>query len=97
MKVEQMHSLSDSQLIEDLENARKELFNLRFQMETRKLKNHQRIPAVKKDIARIMTILRERDLMREFGGADVLPIREDMPTTGKEEAPRRRGLLGRNR
>ena len=95
MKADELHSLSDSQLIDDLENARKELFNLRFQIETRKLKNHQRMPAVKKDIARIMTVLRERDLMREFGGVDVEPTKRETPA--KEEAPKRRGLLGRSR
>ena len=95
MKADELHSLSDGQLNEDLENARKELFNLRFQMATRQLKNHQRIPAVKRDVARIMTVLRERNLMREYGGVDVEPIKVAKPT--KEEAPKRRGLLGRNR
>ena len=80
-----------NQLIEDADNARKELFNLRFQMTARKLKNHQRIPAVKRDIARIMTVLRERELMRTYGGADVEPIREQTPA--KETASKRRGLL----
>jgi large subunit ribosomal protein L29 len=95
MKAEEMHSLSDSQLLEDLEKARQELFNLRFQMATRKLKNHQRIPAVKRDIARMMTVLRERDLMRQYGGLDIEPLRREGPA--KEETPRRRGLLRRNR
>jgi len=95
MKAEEMHSLSDNQLLEDLDNARKELFNLRFQLATRKLKNHRRVPAVKKDIARLMTVLRERDLMRQYGGIDVAPVREAMPA--KEAAPKRRGLLGRGK
>jgi large subunit ribosomal protein L29 len=79
MKAEEMHNLSDAQLLEDLDKARKELFNLRFQIATRKLKNHQRIPAVKRDIARMMTVMRERELMRAYGGVDVEPIREQMP------------------
>ena len=97
MKAEEMHRLSDSQLLDDLDKARQELFNLRFQMATRKLKNHQRIPAVKRDIARMMTVLRERDLMRQYGGLDVEVLREEGTTAAKEETPRRRGLLRRNR
>jgi large subunit ribosomal protein L29 len=97
MKAEEMHRLSDSQLLDDLEKSRQELFNLRFQMATRKLKNHQRIPEVKKDIARMMTVLRERDLMRQYGGLDTEAMKDVMPAKGKEEAPKRRGLLRRNR
>ena len=94
MKAEDMHSLSDSQLLEDLDKARRTLFNLRLQIETRKTKNHQGIPAAKKDIARILTVLRERELMQMYGGLDVEPVREEMPV---KEAPKRRGLISRNR
>jgi large subunit ribosomal protein L29 len=97
MKADEMHSLSDTQLLEDLEKAKQELFNLRFQMATRKLKNHQRLPAVKRDIARMMTVLRERELMRQYGGLDVEALREEMPARTKAETPRRRGLLGRSK
>lgn len=95
MKAEDLHALSDTQLLEDLEKARHSLFILRFEIETRKTKNHQGIPATKKNIARIMTVLRERELMRTYGGLDIEPVREDTPA--KQEAPRRRGLIGRNR
>lgn len=93
MKSEQIRDMSDRELLQHLEDNRKELFNLRFQTETRKIKNHQRIPEVKRDIARIMTVLRERELMRLYSGEEVGPA--DRPVTSKEEAPRRRGLLGR--
>lgn len=96
MKAEEIHEMSESQLKIALEENRQELFNLRFQIATRKIKNHQRIPQVKKDIARIMTALRERDLMREFAGVDVeSEIVSAAPA--KQETTRRGGLLGRLR
>jgi large subunit ribosomal protein L29 len=94
MKSDEIHNLSDNQLREQLEANRQELFNLRFQVETRKIKNHQRIPEVKKDIARIMTALRERELMREFGGVEA-EQETTAATVTTEQAPRRRGLFGR--
>jgi len=45
-----------------IDDARQELFNLRFQIATRKQKNHQRVKAVKRDIARLLTITREREI-----------------------------------
>lgn len=45
-----------------LEEAHEELFNLRFRLATRQLENHREIPRVKRRIARIQTILREREL-----------------------------------
>jgi large subunit ribosomal protein L29 len=100
MKVEEMQSMSDAQLRQKLEEDREELFNLRFQIETRKTKNHQRIPAVKRDIARTLTVLRERELMRQYGGEDVELEVDQQPDgtrqAATEETPRRR-LFGRNR
>src|SRR5439155_8176122 len=97
MKAEEIRNLSDRDLKQHLEDNRKELFNLRFQIETRKIKNHQRIPAVKKDIARISTILRERDLMRLYGSEDVQLMEEPEPEeqTPVQAAPRRGRLLRR--
>ncbi len=94
MKSEEMHDLSDRDLRLRLEDSRKELFNLRFQIETRKIKNHQRIPVVKKDIARMRTALRERELMRMYGGEDAEFVGEQ-EATPVEQAPRRRRLFGR--
>jgi large subunit ribosomal protein L29 len=45
-----------------LDGFRQEMFNLRFQIATRKLKNHQRIKLVRRDIARLQTVLREREI-----------------------------------
>ena len=63
MKVEEVRSLSDAELVKRLTEARQELFNLRLRLATRQLANHRELPKVKKKIARIETIIRER----EFG------------------------------
>lgn len=62
MKIEEIRALSDVELLKRLEEARKELFNLRFRLATRQLANHRELPKVKKTIARIQTVLREREL-----------------------------------
>jgi large subunit ribosomal protein L29 len=55
-------ALADDELISKLAEAKEELFNLRFQAATGQLENHGRLRAVRKDIARIYTVLREREL-----------------------------------
>ena len=55
-------SLETEDLVEKLQEAKEELFNLRFQAATGQLENHGRLLAVRKDIARIYTVLREREL-----------------------------------
>ena len=62
MKVEEIRSLSTGELAKQLEAAHQELFNLRFRLATRQLVNHREIPRVKKKIARLETIIREREL-----------------------------------
>ena len=96
MKSEEVNAMSDAQLKNSLEENHQELFNLRFQIATRKIKNHQRISQVKKDIARIKTALRERELMREYTGID---MESEMVAAGPAQKveTRRGGLLGRLR
>ena len=62
MKPAEIRELSDAQLVEKLKEAKAELFNLRFQMATSQLDNTARVKQVKKDIARIMTEMRAREL-----------------------------------
>ena len=62
MKASEIRSLSDEELSTKLKEAHEELFNLRFRLATRQLGNHREIPAVKKRIAQMETILREREL-----------------------------------
>lgn len=62
MKAEEVRALKTAELEKQLEEAHKELFNLRFQVSTRQLVNHNEIRRVKKDIARMETVKREREL-----------------------------------
>lgn len=58
----QLRTLDDERLVEELRKAKEELFNLRFQSATGQLENHGRLRAVRRDIARIYTTMREREL-----------------------------------
>ncbi|WP_368018445.1 50S ribosomal protein L29 [Olsenella sp. AGMB03486] len=62
MKPSEVRALSDEELQKKLEDARAELFNLRFQMATSQLDNTARVTTVKRDIARILTEMRAREL-----------------------------------
>lgn len=62
MKAAEIRNLSGEDLQAKLKEARVELFNLRFQMATGQLDNTARIKQVKKDIARIQTEMRDREL-----------------------------------
>lgn len=62
MKLSEIRVLGDEELKKKLEEAHQELFNLRFRAATRQLANHREIPKVKKTIARMKTIIREREL-----------------------------------
>ena len=64
---EQLRALSTDELAIKLRESKEELFNLRFQAATGQLENHGRLTAVRKEIARIYTILRELEL--GIGGA----------------------------
>jgi len=57
-----VHNLDDSQLVELVDNARKEAFNLRFQHATGQLENTAGMKNAKRDLARALTVARERGL-----------------------------------
>ena len=61
-KASELRELGDEELLNKLREAKEELFNLRFQAATGQLENHGRLRAVRKDIARIYTEMREREL-----------------------------------
>jgi large subunit ribosomal protein L29 len=61
-QTDELRELHDDELDTRLREAKEELFNLRFQMATGQLDNNRRLRTVKHDIARIYTILREREL-----------------------------------
>lgn len=58
----ELDTFEDERLVDELKKAKEELFNLRFQAATGQLESHGRLRAVKKDIARIYTVIREREL-----------------------------------
>ncbi len=58
----ELRAMSDDDLATQLREAKEELFNLRFQSATGQLESHGRLRSVRRDIARIYTVLREREL-----------------------------------
>ena len=62
MKASEIRELSDKELQDRIRELKEELFNLRFQMATGQLENNMRLREVRKSIARVKTVLREREL-----------------------------------
>ena len=60
--VTELDTFEDQRLVEELRKAKEELFNLRFQSATGQLESHGRIRAVKRGIARLYTVIRERQV-----------------------------------
>ena len=58
----ELDTFEEERLVDELKKAKEELFNLRFQSATGQLESHGRLRAVKRDIARIYTVIREREL-----------------------------------
>ena len=74
----ELRNLLDDELMTKLREAKEELFNLRFQAATGQLESHGRLRTVKKDIARIYTVVRERELgIRTAPGASDASSDED--------------------
>jgi large subunit ribosomal protein L29 len=71
-RVAEFRDLGDQELIERLDSNKEELFNLRFQLATGQLDNPMRIKQVRHDVARILTVLRERriDAVRSEAGIE---------------------------
>ena len=85
----ELDTFEDERLVDELKKAKEELFNLRFQAATGQLESHGRLRAVKRDIARIYTVIREREL-----GIRATPAPVEKPakktaskSTKKDEAP----------
>ena len=83
----ELDTFEDERLVDELKKAKEELFNLRFQSATGQLESHGRLRAVKRDIARIYTVIREREL-----GIRATPVAVEAPAkaakkTKKADAP----------
>lgn len=76
-----LDKIESSVLVEELRKAKEELFNLRFQSATGQLDAHGRLRAVKRDVSRIYTIMREREL-----GIRAVPVPAPAKTTKKKPA-----------
>ena len=77
----ELDTFEDERLVDELKKAKEELFNLRFQSATGQLESHGRIRAVKRDIARIYTVIREREL-----GLRATPAVVEAPAKGAKKA-----------
>jgi large subunit ribosomal protein L29 len=74
----ELDDMTNVDLEQKLREAKEELFNLRFQAATGQLESHGRLRTVKKDIARIYTVVRERELgIRSAPGADETANQKD--------------------
>ncbi len=60
MDVSELRAMSDADLRDQLAESKRELFNLRMQMAARQLENFRRIREVRRDVARVLTVLGER-------------------------------------
>jgi large subunit ribosomal protein L29 len=65
MKTSEIRALETTEIQDELETARANLFNLRFQWATAQIRDHNVLKAARRDIARLETILRERELAGE--------------------------------
>ena len=81
--VAELRELPDEELLSRLEGLKEELFNLRFQLATSQLDNPMRIKQVRHDVARILTLLRERHLEAELE-AEVNRAEEESLERGRE-------------
>jgi large subunit ribosomal protein L29 len=72
-KAAELRELPDDELYERMESSKEELFNLRFQLATGQLDNTARLKDLRHDVARLATVLRERELEREL---DAIAARE---------------------
>ena len=77
----ELDTFENERLIDELRKAKEELFNLRFQSATGQLEQHGRLRAVKRDIARIYTVIRERELgIRATPAAAAAPAKAEKKT-----------------
>ena len=80
----ELDTFEDQRLVEELRKAKEELFNLRFQAATGQLETHGRLRAVKRDISRIYTIIREREL-----GIRATPVAEEVPVKAAKKTKKK--------
>ena len=60
MQLKDMRRLSDTELANELKSSKEEMFDLRFKLATRQLKNYRALPAARRKMARLLTVIAER-------------------------------------
>jgi len=75
-KAEELRELPEEELLERIESAKEELFNLRFQLATGQLDNTARLKELRHDVARVATVLREREIERELDAIAAAHVEE---------------------
>jgi len=80
-KASELRELPEEELLSRIDGAKEELFNLRFQLATGQLDNTARLKELRHDVARIATVLREREIEREL---DAIVAAEDAPAEAEE-------------
>src|SRR5690606_3296320 len=85
----ELDTFEDDRLVEELKKAKEELFNLRFQAATGQLESHGRLRAVKRDIARIYTVIREREL-----GIRATPVAVEEPAKPAKASKPKKAAAG---
>ena len=80
----ELDTFEDERLVDELRKAKEELFNLRFQSATGQLETHGRLRAVKRDISRIYTIIREREL-----GIRATPVAVEVPAKAAKKTKKK--------
>ena len=80
----ELDTFEDERLVDELRKAKEELFNLRFQAATGQLETHGRLRAVKRDISRIYTIIREREL-----GIRATPVAVEVPAKAAKKTKKK--------
>ena len=90
-KAAELRELPDEELLARIDAAKEELFNLRFQLATGQLDNPSRLRLVRHDLARIATVMREREIETELEQIGAWPITEpastQMPTQEATQVP----------
>jgi large subunit ribosomal protein L29 len=87
LRAHELDDMNNTDLEARLREAKEELFNLRFQAATGQLESHGRLRTVKKDIARIYTVVRERELgIRSTPGDEIDEAENDTAETEKAGA-----------
>ncbi|WP_022882682.1 50S ribosomal protein L29 [Gryllotalpicola ginsengisoli] len=87
----ELDTFDDARLTDELKKAKEELFNLRFQAATGQLESHGRLRAVKRDIARIYTVIREREL-----GIRAVPAPTEAPKKAAAKKSAKSAGAGKN-